>query len=184
MNYTIRLAKPADAPGIIDVARHTWNLTYAQSIAAHNRQRFLGQAYTQSALEEAIRQAGGWFYVAAQSKTVVGFAQYLRRFDAQGELVRIYVHPGHQRRSIGSAFLEAGLNAMASEGIGRCHASVEVDNRIARAFYERYGFSLHREFGRFLGDQIIRLVEYVAPIASLLDTINHRKTIEKGTEQI
>lgn len=175
MNYTIRPATLADAPGIAKVAYYTWNVTYAQSIAAHNRQQLMDQAYTPQALREAIRQAHGWFYVAAQVGTVTGFAQYLRRFDAQGELVRIYVHLDHQRRGVGRALLATGLAAMAEKGIDRCHVSVEVNNTAARAFYERFGFRLHREHARFLGDQIIRMVEYIAPIASLLGTL----TLEK-----
>lgn len=171
MDYTIRPATPADAPGIADVARITWNVTYAYSVAAYNRQQFLDRVYTPEAVREAIERERGWFYVAAQDKDVVGFAQYVRRFDAEGELVRIYVHPDHQRNGIGRTFLATGLAAMAATGISQCYVSVEMDNTDARAFYERFGFRLRREYGRFLGDQIIRLVEYTAPITRLLDAL-------------
>jgi ribosomal protein S18 acetylase RimI-like enzyme len=175
MDYTIRPARLDDANAIAAVARYTWDVTYAHSIGAHNRQKFLDQAYTPQALCEAIEHERGWFYVAVQTETVVGFAQYLRRFDAHGELVRIYVHPDHQRRGIGRAFLATGLAAMAATGISLCYASVEVDNMGARAFYERFGFRSHREYGRFLGDQIIRLVEYVVPIATCLKRLTSKK---------
>jgi ribosomal protein S18 acetylase RimI-like enzyme len=161
MSYIIRPARLSDAPSIAEVARDTWNETYADSVASHNRQRFLDQAYTPQALHEAIGDERGWFYVAEQAGTVVAYAQYVRRFDDQGELVRLYVHPDHQRRGIGRAFLTAGLQAMAAADIRRCYASVELSNAGARAFYERFGFRPVREYGRFLGDQIIRLVEYV-----------------------
>ena len=183
MDYTIRPATRADIPGIADVARHTWNVTYAQSVAAHNRQQFLDQAYNPEALIEAIRDKLGWFYVAVHKQEVVGIAQYRRRFDGQGELVRIYVHPDHQRRGIGYAFLATGLTAMAAANIRLCYVSAEVNNTTTRAFYERLGFRPHREYGRFLGDQIIRLVEYSARITSLLDTSDRELTIKKATEQ-
>jgi catechol 2,3-dioxygenase-like lactoylglutathione lyase family enzyme len=61
--------------------------------------------------------------------------------------------------------------------------SAEINNLAARAFYERFGFRLHREYARFLGDQIIRIVEYAAPIANLLDGIGLGTTIKKGTER-
>jgi ribosomal protein S18 acetylase RimI-like enzyme len=176
MDYMIRPATPADAPGIAKVARHTWNATYAQSIAAHNRRRFLDQSYDLDALREAIRREPRWFYVATQTKTIVGFAHYLRRFDGQGELVRMYVRPDHQRRGIGRLFLATGLAALAKAGVGQCYVSVEADNAGARAFYERFGFRPYREYGRFLGDQIIRLVEYVAPVANLLDATRYPTT--------
>jgi ribosomal protein S18 acetylase RimI-like enzyme len=176
MSYTIRSARLSDAAGIAEVARDTWNDTYADSVAPHNRQSFLDQAYTSQVLHAAIRDERGWFYVAEQATTdrpgfsplgVVGYAQYMRRFDDQGELVRLYVHPDHQRRGIGRALLAAGLRAMATAGMRDCYVSVEASNAGARAFYERFGFRPVREYGRFLGDQIIRLVEYVATIPSL-----------------
>ena len=182
MDYTIRPATRADVPGIAEVAHHTWNVTYAQSVAAHNRQQFLDQAYAPEALTEAISDKLGWFYVAVQEQKILGFAQYVRRFDGQGELVRIYVHPDHQRRGIGHAFLTTGLNAMATAKIHSCYVSTEANNTRTRAFYERLGFHPHREYAHFLGDQIIRLVEYSARISRLLDTSDRELTIKKTTE--
>lgn len=173
MAYTIRPATPADVLGIAEVARATWDTTYAQSIASHNRRQILDRAYGPEALREAMEAEPGWFFVAtAHEETIVGFAHYLQRFDAQGELVRIYVHPDHQRRGIGRAFLATGLAALAAAGISHCYVSVEVHNAGARAFYERFGFALHHKHARFLGNQLIRLVEYTAPIADLLATLN------------
>lgn len=183
MSYAIRPATPTDAKGITEVARHTWDVTYAQSVATHNRRQFLDRAYTPSSLREAIRCERGWIFVALQGETVVGFAQYVRRSDAQGELVRIYVHPDHQRRGIGRDFLAMGLAEMVASGIDRCYVSTETNNVAARAFYERFGFRPHREYGRFLGDQIIRLVEYTTSIPRSLDGIGSATIIKKGTEQ-
>jgi ribosomal protein S18 acetylase RimI-like enzyme len=183
MSYTIRLASPADISGVIEVARLTWDVTYAQSVATHNRLQFLDRAYTTQALRDAISHERGWVFVALQREIVVGFAQYARRFDAQGELTRIYVHPDHQRRGIGRRFLATGLAVMATAGINLCYASAEANNTAARAFYERFGFRPHREYGRFLGDQIIRLVEYSAPINSLLGGTDSATTAKTGTEQ-
>ena len=198
MNYTIRPAARRDVPGIARVAFHTWNITYAQSVALHNRQKFLAQAYAPQALRDAIAQAHSWFYVAAQGRKVVGFAQFVCRCDTlstvdeassipnggQAELVRIYVHPDHQRHGIGQALLGVGLAAMAVTGISHCYVSAEIGNAAARAFYERFGFRLQREYGHFLGDQIVRLVEYVAPIASLLDLPDIKRIVEKVVEQM
>jgi ribosomal protein S18 acetylase RimI-like enzyme len=182
-DYTIRPATLADTSSIAEVARYTWDVTYAESVAAHNRRRFLDQAYTSCALCEAISHERGWFYVAIQAESVVGFAQYQRRYDAQGELVRIYIHPDHQRRGIGRVLLATGVAAMAATGISHCFVSADANNTVARAFYERLGFRLRREYGRFLGDQIIRLVEYVSPIPSVLGAANLETRISETAEQ-
>ena len=182
MNYTIRPAVVADVPDVVDVARLTWNATYAESIAAHNRQQFLAYAYTTQAIQETITSKEGWFFVASQRERVVGFAHYLRRFDGQGELVRLYVHPDHQRQGIGSSLLAAGSLAMTCAGISRCYVSVETSNGPARAFYERCGFQEHREYGYFFGDQIIRLVEYTASISRLLSAPGVMETAKRLRE--
>lgn len=182
-DYAIRPATRADMPSVAEVARYTWDVTYARSVAAHNRRHFLDQAYTPCALREAISQECGWFYVAVRAESVVGFAQYQRRYDAQGELVRIYIHPDHQRRGIGRVLLATGVAAMAATGISHCFVSADANNTVARAFYERLGFRLRREYGRFLGDQIIRLVEYVSPIPSVLGAANLETRISETAEQ-
>jgi ribosomal protein S18 acetylase RimI-like enzyme len=183
MNYTIRPAALADVAGVVNVARLTWNATYAESIAAHNRQQFLAQAYTTQAIQEAVTSNEGWFFVASQHESVAGFAQYLRRFDGHGELVRLYVHPDHQRQGIGSSLLAAGSLAMTSAGISRCYVSVEASNGPARTFYERCGFREYREYGHFFGDQIIRLVEYTASISRLLSAPGVMETAKRLREQ-
>lgn len=184
MKYKIRPAGPADVNGVIEIARHTWDVTYGGSVATHNRRQFLDRAYTTQNMRAAISREGDWFFVARRGARVVGFAHYTRRADAQAELVRIYVHPDHQRRGVGRELLAAGLAAIAATSIEKCYVSVEANNAPARAFYERFGFRPHREYGRFLGDQIIRLVEYTAPIARLLDATDLTTTTEKGMEQL
>jgi ribosomal protein S18 acetylase RimI-like enzyme len=183
MEYEVRPATPADAPGIARVARVTWKATYAETIAAHNLCRFVAQAYSTKALRAAIADRRGWFYVAVQQDTVVGYAQYVRRFDGQGELIRIYVHPDHQRRGIGRRLLVVGLLEIADAGLEHCYVGVEAGNRPARAFYEQAGFEGHRKYGRFLGDQILRLIEYKAPIARLLATPELNEIAERVQER-
>lgn len=183
MSYTIRPATPADVNGIIQVARYTWDVTYAQSVAAHNRHTFLDRAYDAQTLREAITRELGWFFVALHLESVVGFAQYVRRSDGQGELVRMYVHPDHQRRGVGRSLLAIGLAKMDATGIHECYVSVEENNAAARAFYERFGFRPRREYARFLGDQIIRLVEYSTSGPSLLGSAGLATIKKEGTEQ-
>jgi ribosomal protein S18 acetylase RimI-like enzyme len=172
MDYTIRLATRTDVPAVVRVARTTWGITYTHSIAPHNLRQVLERSYGVEALSEAIAAETGWFFVAAWAALLVGFAQFLRRADGQGELARIYVLPRHQRRGIGRAFLAAGVEAMGVAGIHACYVSAEVDNAPALAFYQRFGFRLHREYASFLGDQILRLVELRIPLTELQDALS------------
>jgi ribosomal protein S18 acetylase RimI-like enzyme len=167
MCCTIRLASHADIGGICHVARETWRVTYAASVAVHNQRQILERSYAPEALAEAIDAGSSWFYVAVGASGVIGFAQFLRRIDGQGELARIYILPGCQRRGIGRALLSAGTEAMQAAGLSRCYVSVEADNAPAITFYQRLGFRRRREHANFLGDQIVRLVELQAHLPDL-----------------
>jgi ribosomal protein S18 acetylase RimI-like enzyme len=167
VEYYVRPATSADVPAIGRVARETWRITYAQSIAPHNQQRVLERSYTDAALVAALQMAQSWFFVAVSGEEVLGFAQFLRRGDGHGELVRIYVLPAHQRRGIGRALLQAGVHAMARAGIHRCYVSVEVDNAPAIAFYQHFGFRYQRAYASFVGDQLVHLLELKISLRAL-----------------
>ena len=170
MDYVIRPATLADIEGIRQVARITWHATYAHCIAAHIRARFLEQAYATHTLSDTLNQQPHWFYVATLAKQVIGYAQYVIRYDTQWELVRLYVHPDHQRRGIGRSFLWMGAAAMLAAGADACYASVAAENAPALAFYQRCGFRPQRRYARLLADQMIELVELRASLADMIAT--------------
>lgn len=167
MEYIIRPATYADVPAIGQVARETWRVTYACTIAPHNQQLVLNRSYADEALAAALGNPHSWFFVAVKEQEVLGFAQFLRRGDGHGELARIYVLSTHQRQGIGRALVHAGVRAMAREGIHRCYVSVELDNAPAVAFYQRFGFRYHRTYVSFVGDQLVHLMELKASLRAL-----------------
>jgi len=167
VEYLIRSATYADVPAIGQVARETWRVTYAQSIAPHNQQLVLNRSYADEALAAALAAEDSWFFVAVEGQEVLGFAQFLRRSDGHGELARIYILPAHQRRGIGRALLQAGVRAMAQQGIHQCYVSVEMDNVPAVAFYQHFGFRYHRTYASFLGDQLVYLMELKSSLRAL-----------------
>jgi ribosomal-protein-alanine N-acetyltransferase len=56
------------------------------------------------------------------------------------ELVSVAVAPEFRCKGAASALLESALHRLARRGAARLHLVVRVDNRAARAFYEKYGF--------------------------------------------
>lgn len=167
LDSSVRFATYNDLPQIAHIARTTWDDTYNKTIAAENRQEFLGRAYNPENLKSAINAPGHWFYVAQRGTELVGFGHFLKRYhptQSRAELVRLYVLPGYQNLQIGHTILQTGFAALAQSGIEQCFVSVQQTNTDARRFYERHGFTFHRKHGQFLGTQIITLVEYVRPI--------------------
>lgn len=165
--FIIRIATHADLPQVAQVARITWDATYNDTIAPENRLEFLERAYQPENLAEAIDTPGHWFYVAEVSEEVVGFGHFLQRYhpsQRRTELVRLYVLPIYQNAGIGTAILKTGFAALAKAKMEQCFVSVQASNSAARKFYERHGFTFHRNHGQFLGTQIVTLVEYIRPI--------------------
>ena len=172
MHHIVRRATCADSVAVARAARETWHVTYAHSVAPHNQLQVLERSSAPDALAQAIAAEHSWFYVADDGGRVVGFAQFMRRADGQGELARLYVLPDHQRRGIGCAFLASGAEAMKMAGIELCYASVEMDNSPAMTFYRRFGFRRHREHANFLGDQVVRLIELSVSVAELQKAVS------------
>ncbi len=168
--HVVRFATHADLPQIAHIARITWDTTYNKTIADENRHEFLERAYKPKNLAPAIDAPGQWFYVAEIDKELVGFGHFLQRYHPtcpRAELVRFYVLPDYQNMGIGTSILKTGFAALAEAGIEQCFVSVQASNTLARKFYERHGFTYHRNHGQFLGTQIVTLVEYVRPIGKV-----------------
>jgi len=171
MGYWVRPALYADVAAIGRVARETWRVTYAHTIAPHNQQLVLEHSYADETLAAALAAPDSWFFVALDGREIVGFAQFIRRRDRHGELARIYVLPNHQRRGIGRALLLAGVYALEAIGVHRCYVSVETDNAPAIAFYQRFGFRYHRLYAIFVGDQLVHLMELRTSLRALRHAI-------------
>jgi ribosomal protein S18 acetylase RimI-like enzyme len=157
----IRLAVGQDVVDIGNVARSTWNDTYAGIILPENQERLLGRWYIPSALHAAITQRDSWFFVAAVREYVMGFAQFILRENNRGDLTRIYVLPEWQRRGVGDRLLKEGLAALTARGAEEVFVQVEKDNAKGIGFYEREGFRLAREFSFELPGQNLKFLEYV-----------------------
>ena len=165
----IRLVTQADLPQVAQVARITWDATYNQTIAPENRREFLDRSYQPENLADAVGASNQWFYVADLNQAVIGFGHFLQRYhpsQRRAELVRLYVLPEHQNKGIGSAILKTGFAALAQAQIEQCFVSVQASNASARSFYEKHGFTSHRNHGQFLGTQIVIMAEYVRPITA------------------
>jgi ribosomal protein S18 acetylase RimI-like enzyme len=163
----IRFATHADLPQVAHIARVTWDATYHKTIAPENRREFLERSYKPENLADSINASGHWFYVAELGQELVGFGHFLQRYhptQRRAELVRLYVLPEYQHAGIGTVILKTGFAALAQAKMEECFVSVQASNTSARKFYERHGFTFHRNHGQFLGTQIVIMAEYIRPI--------------------
>jgi ribosomal protein S18 acetylase RimI-like enzyme len=125
----LRQARPADAAKIAQcylAARRTM-LAFAPLTHA--------DADTEAWVRDTLLPASQ-VTMALESGGVAGFIAVSRRVD--GDWVdHLYVHPTRLRRGIGSTLL--GVTLMRIDGTVRLYTFEQ--NRVARKFFERYGFT-------------------------------------------
>jgi len=76
------------------------------------------------------------------------------------EVTHLYVHPSEQRRGTGVALLDRAVDIACEEQYARIILWVLEANRLARLFYQRYGFELdeaRRTDPDFLGSDVVEV---------------------------
>ena len=145
----IGLAVGTDGPAIRTVHTKTWAATYAdllpprfyeQRLLAHQRRDW-------RQLVEAQRRDGGGVLVARDASGILtGFCQYGVTEDDDddpadvGQIHRLYVLPGYQRRNVGRTLIAHALTAIRTLAMNSATLWVlETDPRAIR-FYEATGW--------------------------------------------
>jgi ribosomal protein S18 acetylase RimI-like enzyme len=146
---TIDPVKLDDIPAIQNIARKTWQVTYAGLIPDHVQEQLLDWWYSTAALEGAIRARPTIFLIARVRERPVAFAQFATISPAAAMLSRIYVLPEYQNLRIGTLLLEIASNELKTLGIEKVLVDVERDNPVGRRFYRRKSF---REVGESTAD--------------------------------
>jgi ribosomal-protein-alanine N-acetyltransferase len=81
----------------------------------------------------------GVFALAAVDRAPVGLI-LMRAVAGEAEVLTLAVDPGHRRRGVARALLEAGLAQAAAMGAEEAFLEVAADNRAALALYRQEGF--------------------------------------------
>lgn len=101
----------------------------------------LRDADSREAIERYLARNPGLSFVAFEADTLTG-AVLCGHDGRRGYLHHLAVAPSHRRRGIGSALAERCLQALAEQGIFKCHVFVRADNPEARAFWQRAGWTI------------------------------------------
>ncbi|MGK0554760.1 N-acetyltransferase family protein [Macrococcus capreoli] len=136
----IRKATKEDVPKIKKIASMAWYDTYAKIMEAGTIAKFLEAAYNDERLERRIDDS--LFLVAENDDEVIGFANFINGTELF--LSAIYVNPAFQRKHVGADLLEAGLEYF--NEYNELFVEVASNNVLARAFYDKTGFELVREY--------------------------------------
>ncbi|SFC29265.1 L-amino acid N-acyltransferase YncA [Halobiforma haloterrestris] len=134
----IRPATADDREAIREVARDTWHDTYDE-LDADTIDETIDDWYGEAELERALSEAGTALLVAEVDGEVVGFTHGVVQGD-EGDVLRMFVHPDHQREGVGTALHERLRDDLEDFNMKRMRAIDFASNDGGRAFYERLGF--------------------------------------------
>lgn len=154
---TIREASIWDAEGLV---------TLDEALAADGRgmvldlDQVLGVEERRRQIDETYRAAAAGsanVVLVADAGSIVGCAELRQLRPARCRHVAVLslgVHPGHQRRGVGRALMQALIDHAASAGIERLELYMRADNDRAHALYRSLGFVCEGSRERFvrLGD--------------------------------
>ncbi|AGB14847.1 sortase-like acyltransferase [Halovivax ruber XH-70] len=134
----IRPATTADREAIREVARDTWHDTYDELDSA-TIDETIAEWYDDESFSAALEKPGTAVLVAESDGEIVGFTHGVVSED-EGDVLRMYVHPDHQREGIGTALHERLRSSLEDFHMNRMRAIDLASNEGGRRFYERLGF--------------------------------------------
>lgn len=183
----VRRAQPGDARGIAEIHVGSWRATYAHILSAAALERLdvdrRALLWTRRLAAPAPGQATLLAEVAGR---LVGFALLGPTPDTDhdpattGHVFAIHVDPQATGQGVGAVLLGGAVDALADAGYGAATLWVVGDNRRARRFYERAGWTPDGVSRREplavegeAGDEVT-VVRYRLTLRSSRDVLNRR----------
>jgi GNAT superfamily N-acetyltransferase len=143
----IRRAVPADAEAIAAVQARGWRHAFADIVEPDR----MPDPEEQGPRFADFIAGGGEVLVFDQDGRIAGFAVVVGE-----ELRALYVDPPAQGAGVGSALLDAALEALRADGHAEAFLWTFEANGLARAFYERHRWELVPGHDDHLGAPLVR----------------------------
>ncbi len=154
----IRTGTSEDIASVQEIAKISWNDTYAGIIPSTVQDRFLDKSYSIPMMEMRLKRT--IVLLAEHEGEPVGFANFTNvDEDGDAELIAIYMKPEFQRSGYGKKLLTHGLNHLLHGN--QLFVYVESENRKGRNFYETNGFVLLEEFEELFEGHPLQTAKYV-----------------------
>ena len=158
----IRFASPADCEALSEIGRETFTRKFGHLYSAENLSKFLEEDHAIAAYEQQIADPAIGVWKALDTKTgrMIGYAVGARKCllpadnmpERAGEVKRLYLRDEAQGSGLGAKMLQIMLDWILADGPCPVYLSVYKYNDGAQRFYDRFGFSKHKEYEFMVGD--------------------------------
>lgn len=154
----IRTGTSADITSVQEIAKISWNDTYAGIIPSTVQQSFLDKSYSTPMMEMRLKRT--IILLAEHEGQPIGFANFTKvDEDGDAELIAIYLKPEFQRSGYGKQLLNSGLSYLLNGN--HLFVYVESENKKGRNFYEANGFEFLEEFEELFEGHPLQTAKYV-----------------------
>lgn len=145
MSIEIKKLSIGDLETLIEVARESWEWTYAGIYSEEYIESWIREKYSrEKLLNEIVRSRSNLdilFLGAFLDSMLTGFIE-LKLSASKAELLRVYLKPEYTHRKIGKALLLEAEKIMKKRGILECRLYVHRQNSVAFSFYCKNGFKV------------------------------------------
>jgi ribosomal protein S18 acetylase RimI-like enzyme len=118
----------------------TWNDTYKKWLSPKTIQKVTSHWHKTAALIAQANDPNVYFAIAkTETNKIVGLVTLKKIDDKTTFLNRLYIHPNHQRKGLGSQLFAKAMQAF--PGTKRVQIEVEELNKNAIRFYSKLGFT-------------------------------------------
>lgn len=160
MSLDIRIAKPADAERLADLARRTFLAAFREFNTPENMALYVDAAFSTQQISRELADQASTFIWAEQTGIPAGYAK-LRRGTVRGcvtgprpvELERIYAETDRIGAGVGKILLHTAIKIAQAEGYQTLWLGVWEYNERAIEFYHRQGFEDIGEQDFMLGSE-------------------------------
>ncbi|KAG0370558.1 N-acetyltransferase GCN5 [Gamsiella multidivaricata] len=156
----LRQAVPEDAPVLAELGALTFTHTFGHMYTPKDLQDFLTTTYTLEQHLNPLTDSRESFWLLEDDNCqalAFGWAGACKLpvpnlESTAGEIKRLYVHPDHQGKNLGSRILKKMLAWLEDEGFGPLYIGVWSENYGAQRLYARYGFEKVCEYEFAVGN--------------------------------
>jgi ribosomal protein S18 acetylase RimI-like enzyme len=148
----VRLATPADAATLADVAAATFPLACPPTASPESIADFISKNLTLTSFEGYLEDPGRVLFLAIEDGAAIGYAMLVVAEPTDpdvaasitlrptSELSKLYVRPGHHGAGISVALVAAATDSARAAGCTGMWLGVNEENARANRFYEKSGF--------------------------------------------
>lgn len=143
-NYYIRRAVKSDIPIIQSIANISFRATYKDILSKEQLEWMLNWMYSNESLIFQMEH-DHTFFILYYNNVPSGYISIERQEKSLFHIQKIYLLPEVQKKGLGKALIQHGIDFISSFKIKHCKIELNVNrNNGAVGFYEKMGFKIDR----------------------------------------